>query len=1012
MGLILLLSLLGSGIPATADPSLVKWSEVNIPTDGESGSWVLADGSDVQHLTMAVDGTFYCYATPSGTSYTLFKSTDGGYSWSYTGRVEDTIVDIAASPDDASIIYYATMSTLYKSTDAGSSFTELPPHPGGAGISNLAITSIDVTRLDGDSTIAVGTRDTDDLQYGGVYTLDESELLPGWIDTNLVGYDVYAVAYSPNFPADRQLVAVVTDEIDTLVVTKIGDSDWGETIGNARLDKDNSGTPTPVTVNTSAAIAFTDDHDATAGDYVLFVAIDTGGNKGDVYVIYGAEAPNSSVATDLNIGSTYGVSNVDVTSLAITGNTATANLLAGAASSNRVYISTDGGINWKRSAKEPTGQCTTCVLMGADFTSHGRAYAATSGSESALSITQDGGITWNQMGLIDTIIGIGNIIDLAISPTYSQDNTLFLLTFDGEHSLWRSLSDGTKWERVFTSALANVDSIKLVEISPHYGSGNQVVFLVGVSNGEPAIWKSTDNGQTFRRWSAPFPIDVWAVVNDNTLFIGSFDDIDNQGLVYSTTDSGLTYSTEALAGSQPLKSIVLSPNYEQDKTILVTSTNDGWIYWSSDNGTTFERLGQQLPQLITDEEASREVIVAFDPQFSTNNTIYAASHCYKDTEHSSAIYRFIIGTSSSWESIDSTLAEGSVLSQLIVSANGTLYATNFETDGGIERCLNPTYSLGPTFETVTRGLDDGATLSGLWLRHNRLWSIDTKSTKLMTYTDSLTQPVTLSSPSNKAPGVGTVINYTISNVTLDWEVLSGTTDYEWQLNYGTDFSTVPVEFEGDTKATSARLPALEEASTYYWRVRATEPVLSPWSAKWSFTTSLSTESIALELHSPQAGASGVGLKPVFQWSPVVGAESYELLVATEVSFADPIIIKIGAYALPTTAWQSDINVECDTTYYWKVRACNSASHSAWSTVGAFTTESPPALEPSPPPELSALSPPSPPPELSPPSPPPPPPALPQPTTPVWGIYLVGGLLLTIILLLIIMLVLAVGIRRF
>ncbi|GAI54170.1 unnamed protein product, partial [marine sediment metagenome] len=114
------------------------------------------------------------------------------------------------------------------------------------------------------------------------------------------------------------------------VTTKIGSVDWGEIIGDARLDKDNSGIPTSVVVHNSAAIAFPDGY---SEDSTLFVAIDTGGNNGDVYMINGVEAPDNSAATDLNIGAAYNLSNIDVTSLAVTGNAATANLLAGAASS-------------------------------------------------------------------------------------------------------------------------------------------------------------------------------------------------------------------------------------------------------------------------------------------------------------------------------------------------------------------------------------------------------------------------------------------------------------------------------------------------------------------------------------------------------------------------------------------------------------------------------------------------------------------------------------------------------
>ena len=990
--LLLLMNWLGLTTPApvVAAPDEVKWSRVNIPTEGRGGDWVLADGSDIQHPTIAIDGTLYGFATPSGTSYTLFKSTDGGYSWSYTGKVEDTIVALATAPDDADTLYYATSSNVYRSTDAGSNFNQLPLNPGGAGSNNIEITSIDVAPVNSHHTLAVGTRDTDNSQYGGVYLLDENKLIPRWLDTNLGNYDVYAVAFSPNFLADWQLVAVVTDESDTIVASKVGDADWSATIGDARLDKDNSGIPTSVAVTTSADIAFPSDYDAASEDHVLFVAIDAGG-EGDVYMIEGVDAPSNSIATDLDIGSDHGLSNIDVTTLAVTGDAATANLLAGAATSAQVYISTDGGSNWTRSTKPPTGQSKTYVLMAPDFSSSGRAYAATSGTESAFSVTQDRGVTWNQIGLIDT--AISTILDLAPSPNYSQDNTLFMLTRNSKDSLWRSLNDGTGWERVYSSALPNVDSIKWVKLSPQYGNGSQVMFLTGTRDSKPAIWKSKDDGQSFVRrlthdpdTGDTFNIDIWAVVNDDTLFIGSFDG--SNGLVYYTSNSGWSYSEGATVGSQSLSSIALSPNYEQDETILVGNTN-GWIYWSNDNGASFE----PLPPDATSPPLTGSIIVAFDSEFSSNNTVYTASN----TADKGA-YRFIINKDTEWESIDGTLPSGGMVSQLVTSADGTLYATNLKADGGMERSLNPTYSLGPTFETVTRGLEDGATLTGLWLHDNTLWSVDSHNVRLMTFIDTLTLPVTLTSPLNQAPGTG------IGNVNLDWETLKGATTYEWQLDYDTDFSTVPSGFEDDTEASSARLPELEPATTYYWRVRATEPVLSPWSAKWSFTTSLSPTVITPELYSPKAGATGVAIKPVFQWSGIAGADSYELIVSTEPSLANSTILKVEAYALPGTAWQSDISLNYNTTYYWKVRAISSDTESDWSAVGAFTTESPP----SPPPPSAPPSYLSPQPASESPLPPSP---SPQPTVPHWIVYLVGGLLLTVILLLIITLVLVTGIRR-
>ncbi len=992
--LILLLSLvlIFFGNPVVASPDEVRWSRVNIPTEGISGNWVLAGGSDVKYLTMAIDGSFYCYANPSGTSDTLYKSTDGGCSWSSGGKVKDKIVDIAAAPDSAATIYYATSSHIYKSTDAGNSFTSLPPKPGGAGSNNIEITSIDVTKSGSNYLIAIGTRDTDSSQFGGVYLLDEKEPAFGWLDTNIGSYDVYAVAFSPNFAADQQLVAVATNETNTIVTIKIPSAGWGKTLSDATIAGSNI---------VGADIAFPDNYGASREGFILFVATDTGSDNGDVYIVYGVPAPGSPLVTDLNIGFLYGSSNVDVTTIAVSGNTRAAKLLAGAANSAQVYFSTDGGINWKRSSKPPTGGSKTYVLMAPDFVSSGKAYAATSGTESAFSFTLDGGIAWNQIGLIDT--KVSNIIDLAPSRDYRQNNNLFMLTWGGKHSLWRSLNGGTRWERIFTSALANVDNIDRVELSPNYFN-SQVIFIAGSSNSNPAIWKSIDNGQTFSLpqfaydpdTSATTAIDTWVVVNDNTLFIGSYDG--SNGLVYGTTNSGLSYSAGAVAGKQSLKSIALSPNYEKDKTILVGNTS-GRVYRSKDNGVSFE----PLPMDATSPPLTGNITVAFDPQFSRNNTVYAAS----DTANK-GIYRFIVGTSTTWESIDSTLPSGSMITKLVTSADGILYATNSKAGGGMERCLVPTYSLGATFETVTAGLEDSVVLSGLWQCGNQLWSIDTANKRLMTFGDSLTLSVTLTSPPNQAAGVGIISNNTINNVSLDWQTLGGVTSYKWQLDYDTDFSSVPTGFEGDTNASSVRLPALGSATIYYWRVRATKPMLSPWSAKWSFTTSLGSVVSAVQLYSPEAGASQVPLKPIFQWSPIAGADSYELLVSTDISFANPIITRIGAYALPTTAWQCDVSLNHDTTYYWRVRASGSNSYSAWSAVGAFITKSlPEVAPPSSSSEPSSSSSPPPPPQL-----PPPMPA--QPATPDWVIWLMclgGALLLTMLAVLITVIILVIKVFR-
>jgi len=925
LGPLLLVGLLGLTVAASAELDAGEWSKIDIPTEGKSGGWVLAPDSDIQRLSQAIDGTLYAYRV-EGASHHLMKSTDGGGTWSETGYEGGPIADIACSRLDANTIYLTDGSHVYKSIDGGISFYRIGDDISPALDANESITCLDVSYDNsGDPVIFIGTADTDAGHFGSVYYLAEAYFGARWTDLMAGDYDVYSIAGSPDFDQAPQIIALVTDETHTYIISSHGAAgDWPQ-----RLELLENSTDS-FAATAASKICFPAYFD---GIFELFVGVSAGGDGG-VYQV------NQGVAIDLGL-------DADVISLALAGEVGHTFFLAGGTAGEVWYA--NYGEGWNSSQKAPSGDGPVYVALAPDFAHSGLSYAATSGTESAFSVSRDGGATWNQTGLIDT--EISDIVDLAPSPSYHQDNTLFMLTSGSQQSLWRSSDGGVSWERLYSGALADVDNIERVALPPHYDEGNQVVFIAGSSNGSPAIWKSTDNGQSFTCRIAPFPIDAWAVADENSLFIASYDG--SNGLVYRTINSGLTYSEGVVVDSQFLNSIALSPNYATDGTMLVGSV-DGWVYWSDDYGASFDALGEPLPELITGSDSNR-VTVAFDPEFSDNGTVYAASHCHKTTAgDSSAIYRFIIGKSDDWDEIESLA--GGVIDQLVVSAEGTLYAANSQADGGMERCLNPGFPLGPTFETVTRGLADGATLTGLWLVEHQLWSFDSSHTRLMSYYDSLSQPVVLTSPSDEAPGVGLLTNGTVSNVSLDWETLSGATEYEWQLNYNTDFSSVPAGFEGTSGASSAHLPNLSPATTYYWRVRVTAPVLSPWSEKWSFTTSLGSEATAPELESPAAGAVGVSASPIFQWSAIAGADGYELVVSTRAAFDNPTILKTDSYALPSNAWQCNVNLNYDTTYYWRVRAVNGNTHSAWSAVGAFTTESAPSLgsgiiaEASPPPQ--------------------------------------------------------------
>jgi hypothetical protein len=591
--------------------------------------------------------------------------------------------------------------------------------------------------------------------------------------------------------------------------------------------------------------------------------------------------------------------------------------------------------------------------------------------------------------------------------------------------LWRTTDGGQDWERVFSAASPGVDTLLHIGLPPEYGPDCQTIFLAGENGGHPVIWSSNDNGQTFRSRvsrlpdsSADLTLDTWVIENKTTLYIGHYDGA--QSYIYKTVNGGFSFSGGGAAGSSPLYSIALSPGFTGDRTIIAGS-RAGSVYLSKDGGTSFTAL----PTETDTAPLTGNIDTAFDPSFTENGLIYVSS-----CTAGAGFYRFDTGEGGVWESINSGLPVDAVIDHVAITGGGVLYGINSIANGGMERCLAPGRS-GPLLDTVNRGLSAGATLSCISAAGTHIWAADTANCRLMSYLDTLTTPTHQTSPENGASGVGRVTDTEVLDITLKWDTLDGAASYEWQCADNRDFTFIPAGLEGTVTGSSVRLPALEPATVYYWRVRAKTPALSPWSEVWSFATSLAAQLVPLRPESPAAGENGTALKPVFQWTAVIGASGYELLVASDADFENPVIIRENDYALPANAWKSDVVLDYGTTYYWKVRAVTASTHSIWSATGVFTTL------PAPPeeildddtPEISLLDDQNP--GTLPAGTPLPstttepattPPASPVTTTitttaqqgvtlPPWAIYLIGGLIVTVMLALIVVLAAVLKLKR-
>lgn len=166
---------------------------------------------------------------------------------------------------------------------------------------------------------------------------------------------------------------------------------------------------------------------------------------------------------------------------------------------------------------------------------------------------------------------------------------------------------------------------------------------------------------------------------------------------------------------------------------------------------------------------------------------------------------------------------------------------------------------------------------------------------------------------------------------LTWSAAVDATRYEVQV--ATDSSFSSIAYRDTTEATTADTAAgLMTGSRYFWRVRGINTAgAGPWSVVWSFTTAVPLPA-AVILLSPETGANVplAGIDLVWQGGQS-DVDRYWLDVGPNSSFTT----KSSDTGLTSTSW-STIGLEAGRTYWWRVRAHNSAGWGPFSGARSFT----------------------------------------------------------------------------
>lgn len=189
--------------------------------------------------------------------------------------------------------------------------------------------------------------------------------------------------------------------------------------------------------------------------------------------------------------------------------------------------------------------------------------------------------------------------------------------------------------------------------------------------------------------------------------------------------------------------------------------------------------------------------------------------------------------------------------------------------------------------------------------------------------DTIPDPVTLTDPPNQS------VNITSSQV-FKWTTVPGAVLYTAEFATDSLFSNIVLtKSAGINQLIANTLPG---SATYYWRVRSNngghESINS---TVWKF----STVTAAANLINPADSSTGVLLNPVFEWNAVPLASSYQLQVATAVTFSSFSLVYNQSGITDTSQQIPPLNP--NTRYYWRVRSFNGSTGGNFSAKYTFET---------------------------------------------------------------------------
>ncbi len=618
------------------------------------------------------------------------------------------------------------------------------------------------------------------------------------------------------------------------------------------------------------------------------------------------------------------ITNSSVLSLLASGS----NLFAGTYG-NGVYFSNNNGVSWSSVITGlPTNSTITSLIANGAYI-----FAGTYGN--GVYLSNNNGTSW-------TVVN-GLSATLAVVALATNGSSIFAATQSG---LFRSNDNGATW-----TALNGIPSSALISAIAANGS---TLYATTNNNG---IYYSSDNGATWTTVNNGLQGNVnfsSLTLNGSDVYAGTIGQVyhspgaTSTGIAWSLADTGLSTNNN-----------VLSLCMVNGAALLAGTNNGVWMItlppvaptsFVPSNNSTNQPISMTFSWNAVSMATSYGIQISTDSTFTTSitynsNGLTSTSLSINGFTNNTIYYWRVnatnIGGTSPWSMVNrftTTLLSPTAVApvnnavnqpvSLSLSWNPVATATTY----GLQVSTDSTFSSSIIFSQSGLTTTSQA-LSGLLNNTVYYWRINATNSGGTSawsgnshFTTIVSIPATpsLGLPSNNVSGQPV-------SLALSWYMVTSASSYALQVSTDSTFASSIIYGQSNLTATIQAITGLNNNTTYFWRVNATNMAgTGPWSTTNRFTTIIATPTLV----SPVSGTINMPVSFTISWTSVTAATSYGLQVSSDSTFNTSLIVSQTGL---TATSQTISGLNNSTVYYWRVNATNSGGTSAWSIKNNFTT---------------------------------------------------------------------------